>query len=141
MSGKVQASLHDRIMRKVHVNPSTGCWEWTGALTTKGYGHVFVSRGKYGTVHRIVYEMKSGPIPDGLQLDHLCRVRTCCNPGHLEPVTGLENMHRGSAPSVIASLKGQCLRGHSQAEHAYRKRDGRVAYCRACRRDKRARRT
>lgn len=67
-----------------------GCWLWTGSQDGKGYGKT--GRGR---IHRIVYEELVGPIPDGLQLDHLCRVRNCVNPAHLEPVTGRENVRRG----------------------------------------------
>lgn len=71
----------------------TPCWIWDGALTDGGYGKA--SRGgKTTTAHRYVYEMYRGPIPEGLHLDHLCEVRECVNPDHLDPVTGSENTRR-----------------------------------------------
>lgn len=72
------------------------CWLWTGAFNPHGYG---IARNVGGStlVHRISYEHNVGPIPEGLFLDHLCRVRACCNPAHLEPVTDLENKVRGLA--------------------------------------------
>lgn len=72
------------------------CWLWTGAPTNQGYGHLKI-RGLWVKAHRLAYEMLVGPVPDGLELDHLCRVRLCVRPSHLEPVTHAENVAR--APS------------------------------------------
>lgn len=71
----------------------TRCWIFKGA-TSRGYGQARVG-GKTISVHRTAYEILVGPIPEGLQLDHLCRNRACYNPAHLEPVTGTENRRRG----------------------------------------------
>lgn len=73
-----------------------GCWTWTGKKGSKGYGlvHVDSASGRQQQAHRAAYELVVGPIPDGLELDHLCRVRVCVNPAHLEPVTRAENMRR-----------------------------------------------
>lgn len=90
---------------KISVTPS-GCWLWTGAANSKGYGQVGV-RGVSRSTHRVAYELLVGPIPDGLQIDHLCRVRLCCNPSHLEPVTHMENHMR--RPDVH---KSHCIHGH-----------------------------
>lgn len=92
----------ERLWARVDKNPDgSGCWIWTGALTTNGYGQV-----RWGDrtlrAYRLVYELLVGPIPDGLQLDHLCRNRRCVNPAHLEPVTQWENWARGMAPSARA---------------------------------------
>lgn len=76
-----------------------GCWLWNGRLNASGYG-VFHQT----PAHRLVYELLVGPIPDGLVLDHLCRVRHCVNPDHLEPITQEENMRRARLTS--------CRRGH-----------------------------
>lgn len=73
-----------------------GCWVWTGRLNRNGYGRVWW-QGREPVVHRVVWELLIGPIPKGLVLDHLCRNRACCNPGHLEPVTQRENVVRGEA--------------------------------------------
>lgn len=73
----------------------TDCWEWQGALTN-GYGHLYLKNFGNNYAHRLVYEHLIGPIPDGLQLDHLCRNTCCCNPEHLEPVTQKENLRRGT---------------------------------------------
>jgi HNH endonuclease len=75
-------------------DPDTGCWLWQRSLMTSGYARVF-REGRTRAGHREYYERHIGPIPDGLELDHLCRNRRCVNPGHLEPVTRTENIRRG----------------------------------------------
>ncbi len=72
----------------------TPCWIWQLALSEDGYGHAWEGKA-HKAAHRLYYERYVGPIPDGLLLDHLCRVRSCVNPEHLEPVTTLENTRRG----------------------------------------------
>lgn len=72
----------------------TPCWVWQGSDDGDGYGTVRRDR-RTLKAHRFYYEQVRGPIPDGLQLDHLCRIRRCVNPAHLEPVTQAENMQRG----------------------------------------------
>lgn len=87
---------------------SNGCWEWTGPCSDGGYG-VISTGGREGRLlrtHRVAYELLSGPIPDGLHIDHLCKNRKCCNPAHLEPVTQAENNRRAFANHT------HCPRGH-----------------------------
>lgn len=79
--------------RKVAIQPD-GCWLWSGSTNGHGYGRLARS-GKLHGAHRFAYEHFIGPIPNGLDLDHLCRVRLCVNPSHLEPVTRGENLLRG----------------------------------------------
>jgi hypothetical protein len=69
------------------------CWEWKGARNSSGYG-VIHFRGKTQGAHRVAYELTQGKIPEGIELDHLCRNRVCCNPVHLEPINHNENMRR-----------------------------------------------
>lgn len=81
----------------------------------------------------VTFEMMRGGIPEGLTLDHLCRVRRCVNPSHLEPVTNRENILRGNGATAINARKTHCKRGHS-LENAYVSRNERRTYrvCRVC---------
>ena len=88
------------------VNKTDSCWLWT-AKTTFGYGYFQINY-KYHRAHRVAYQILVGEIPEGLVLDHLCRVRNCVNPEHLEPVTRHENNRRGIHPP----LKTHCKYGH-----------------------------
>lgn len=92
----------------------TGCWLWTGALTAQGYGlTTFRTSNKPSYIHRTVFELLVGGIPEGLELDHVCRVRTCANPAHLDPVTHRENLLRSPiAPAAINAGKTHCKRNH-----------------------------
>lgn len=106
-------TLLERFSTKFTINGETGCWEWTAARNARGYG--IMRPGKTGPTsglaHRISYEIHVGEVPAGLQLDHLCRVRHCVNPAHLEPVTNRENGLRGDA-GKLQREKTQCKHGH-----------------------------
>lgn len=127
MNGPVLA----RFEAKVEVTPT--CWLWAGARTTGGYGLLKVA-GRPEYVHRLAYEHHVGPVPAGLQLDHLCRVRHCVNPAHLEAVTGAENTRRGEP-----ARRTHCPHGHAKQIHMRRDRRGKP-YCVACSRAQSARR-
>jgi HNH endonuclease len=77
----------------------TPCWVWLGSVNCMDYGYVD-RKGKHIPAHRVFYEEKHGPIPEGKQLDHLCRVHRCVNPDHLEPVTNAENTRRGARAKI-----------------------------------------
>lgn len=100
-------TLAERLWSLFVVNPETGCWLWTNRLNACGYGTVSAQR-KHMLAHRAMYELLVGPIPEGLELDHLCRVRHCVNPAHLEPVDHLTNVRRGQGNG----RKTHCPRGH-----------------------------
>lgn len=103
-----------RFWAKVDRNGPGGCWLWTAA-TAVGYGHFSWgphSARKQVKAHRLAYELLVGPIPDGLTIDHLCRVTRCVNPAHLEPVTMRVNTLRGYGPSAINARRTRCIRGH-----------------------------
>ncbi len=132
-----RVSAEDRFWAKIKVDEND-CWLWQGNLTN-GYGKLSVN-GKEVQSHRYSYEKYKAKIPVGLVLDHLCRVRNCANPEHLEPVTKGENTRRGNAPAKIRQLhrnKTHCRQGHpysgdnlilqKQSNGKWRKRK-----CRAC---------
>lgn len=85
------------------------CWLWTGYVTGH-YGSLLIDGRRY-RAHRVAYEVAIGPIPTGLTIDHLCYVRTCVNPGHLEPVTLQENARRSRYALARRALT-HCMRGH-----------------------------
>ena len=98
---RARRAVIDRIADRVALNDA-GCLVWLGSINAYGYGQVRVGARADGDhtvrqVHRVLYEVVVGPVPDGLDLDHLCRNRACCRPEHLEPVTRLENILRGIA--------------------------------------------
>ena len=98
-----------------------GCLEWTGAFLSNGYGSVGIRSFDQSLAHRLAYEEYVGPIPDGLQIDHLCRNRACVEPSHLEVVTQQENMRRGLQSRLINGMDDKCLYGHPYTpENTYR---------------------
>ena len=97
--------LPPRFWAKVRVLPNS-CWQWTGARALNGYGHLGMgSRTVYA--HRLAYDTLIGPIPDGLELDHLCRNRGCVNPSHIEPVTRAINLQRSPLVGRNGERKGE----------------------------------
>jgi hypothetical protein len=106
--------MAERFWPKVQKAGPDDCWIWIGALDRHGYGTIGQINQKgiwrMARAHRIAYELEIGPIPDGLTIDHLCRVPACVNPSHMEPVTKSENTRRGFA------AKTQCPQGHPYTE-------------------------
>ena len=101
-------SLKERLETKVMILVDVECWFWIGNLRREGYGHFHISgKTQSADAHRTMYQELVGPVPDGMELDHLCRNRSCVNPDHLEPVTHQENMRRGKL-----AQKTHCPQGH-----------------------------
>jgi hypothetical protein len=100
-----RTSIADRFIQKIH-RADDGCWLWTGGKNENGYPLLW-DADKHGMIraHRFIYEIWHGPIPTGLVLDHLCRVRHCVNPQHLEAVTCSENLLRSPLLSDAAKLR------------------------------------
>ena len=110
--------IPQRIWDKIFPEPNSGCWLWSGSLGGSshlgGYAQAYW-HGANAFVHRIIYTQLVGKIPAGYDLDHKCRVRCCCNPDHLEPVTRSENNKRGNVGNnrkAEAVLITHCVNGH-----------------------------
>jgi hypothetical protein len=127
-------STEDRFWAKVEAMP-TGCWEWRASRDRDGYGR-FRFPGCLRRSHRLAYEWLVGEIPEGLQLDHLCRNTACVNPTHLEPVTSKENTRRGLRPRLPNRAVTHCPQGHEYSpENTYRCPPKGWRSCRECSRE------
>lgn len=114
------------------VNKTSTCWLWTGFIAPTGYGQL-AGHGTTLRAHRVAYEQVVGPIPEGLVLDHICRVRHCVNPDHLRAVTNRENTLAGIGPSALNARKMECKHGHDLTDPASSYVDGRGwRVCRVC---------
>jgi hypothetical protein len=102
-----------RIWQRIRENEA-GCWIWTGGMDHTGYGRTKRLENRHRSIatHRLMYELLVGPIPEGLDLDHLCRVRACCNPAHMEAVTRQVNVLRGHTVTAANAKKTHCNHGH-----------------------------
>lgn len=115
------------------------CWLWPLSRATHGYGQVRIG-GKTMRAHRAAYELLIGPVPEGLELDHLCRNRACVNPAHLAPVTHQINLLRGVGFAAAHAVKTHCPHGHAyNAHNTYIDKKGQ-RHCRACKRTRMAER-
>jgi hypothetical protein len=117
------------------VSKTSTCWLWTAARGEEGHALFHVER-KSIPAYRWSWEKLRGPIPEGLVLDHLCRVPWCVNPDHLEPVKNGTNVLRGIGPGAINKRKTHCIRGHEFAGENLRITPGGYRNCRACERQK-----
>ena len=115
----------NRLLAKVQISSLSSCWQWTASYTTQGYAK-FRVEDKIKEAHRVLYEYLYGAIGP-LDLDHLCRNRSCINPYHLEPVTHKENLRRGEGGF---KSKDKCLRGHARtADNLTYRRNCKICAC------------
>jgi hypothetical protein len=134
-------SLIERIESNIIRIPEAGCWVWTAFVDKKGYGRINVG-GKIKFVHRVVYEMLKGTVPQKHDIDHLCRNPSCCNPEHLEGVTRQTNVQRGLRGNMNPQKYiTQCKNGHMFTEDNTYMRDNKNGtfnrMCKACNMDRR----
>jgi hypothetical protein len=128
------AQAKEYLESKYVPEPNSGCWLWLGSGDRVRYGEACIKQMKV-SAHRLAYAVYVGPIPLGLTLDHLCKVRCCVNPAHLEPVTRGENSLRGDGPAARNLAKVLCMRGHS----AWRRLANGRRDCETCRQEYRLR--
>jgi hypothetical protein len=127
--------VQERFWEKVEEDPETGCWLWTASLANYGYGQFGITPRKIVKAHRFAYQTMVGEIPDGLELDHLCRTPRCVNPDHLDPVPHAVNVRRGDAGWATGRTyraMAECKKGHTKtAENAIISADG-IRRCKDC---------
>ena len=121
----------ERFWQKVDPCRTDGCWAWIAAVGVNGYGYFWTEK-RVRTAHRWAYESIHGAIPVGHEPDHLCRVRSCVNPDHLEVVTKANNLLRGISPPAMNARKTHCPQGHPYDESNTRVTPYGFRICRKC---------
>lgn len=130
---KESPTLPERFQAKVCPAPPSSCWLWMGSTCEQGYGRIGAGSGPDLLAHRVAYTLRHGPIPDGHEIDHLCRTPECVNPDHLEVVTRQENCRRAGAAKPPQS---EFVCGHPfEDSNKYYLSSG-APYCRRCHLDR-----
>ena len=134
---RTRASLAERLPPRTRVDATSGCWLWVGTKTGDGYGQIQADN-RLLYVHRVSYEAHVGAIPPGMVIDHLCRVRACLNPEHLEVVTRGVNNLRGVGCMAVNAARTRCVNGHDYTPENTYIRPGGAGHrdCRQCKRDR-----
>lgn len=115
----VLSDLPENFRKRVKLQPprnnrvTTDCWIWKKSLNDAGYGRVDWKGLRHRMAHRVVYEIFYGPVPHGLEVDHLCSAPACVNPTHLEAVTRLENIRRSHTVGFGNGTRTHCRQGHA----------------------------
>ena len=134
-AARMRATCPEDALKTYRRITESGCWEWTGYIERHGYGRwcgKVQGRMQRIYVHRLAWETLRGPIPEGLQIDHLCRNRLCFNPEHLEPVTQSVNVRRSLE---FRDGVAHCRNGHEKTpDNTFVSSDG-SRRCRQCARD------
>lgn len=134
------AKTHHQALTDHTMTLDNGCVVWTGHIDRNGYGKVNRRSARIYTAHTLAYVIAFGPVPDGCEIDHLCKNRACCNPAHLEAVPHAVNIGRGDYKSNHRNgRKTHCKRGHeftSENTRIYVLRGVRIRKCRACRKER-----
>lgn len=129
----------ERLFANTLPEPNSGCWLWTGSYNQFGYGRANLN-GQRVVAHKASFILHRGPVPDGMELDHICRVRLCVNPSHLEPVTKLVNVRRGMSGIHHAEkqrAKQECPKGHPYSgTNLFTRRKTGYRECRECMRQR-----
>lgn len=138
--GPPRQPLAQRFWAKVSKGEDDDCWIWQGAPDSSGYARIALDREGENVprigVHRLAYELTSGEIPAGMDIDHQCNNTLCCNPKHLKVATRRENVLRSSSPMAINARKTHCPFGHPYDITNTQVGPTGKRYCRTCRRDR-----
>ena len=132
-------TLDETFEKHTYRDPNCGCWFWTACLDESGYGRLGTKLYKERGAHRVSYLHFRGAIPNGLQIDHLCKIKSCVNPWHLEVVTQQENIKRSSRPKDTHrnGRKTHCSKGHPfNVENTWHEKSGGSIkrHCKECNR-------